>query len=99
VRDGKGLTATQELTLLVVGADAPNQAPEIVSPRPGRVSAGQPFEHTVQAGDVDGDTLITSLEIAPAGMTVDKASGKVTWSPQLKDLAAGATVVVKVTDG
>ena len=56
------------------------------------------FSLAVVASDPDpGDVLTFSLDQAPAGMSIDAASGLLEWTPGLADLGS-ADVVVRVAD-
>jgi RHS repeat-associated protein len=57
-----------------------------------------PYVYQAAATDADNDPLTFSLLTAPAGMTVDSATGKVTWSPQSGDLG-NQSVLLQVADG
>ncbi len=73
-----------------------NTAPVITSLPVVTGSINTPYAYDVQAFDPDaGDTLSFALQTAPAGMTIDPATGGINWTP-------GATgvvdVIVQVTD-
>lgn len=55
-----------------------NTAPMIVSTPPALVTPDQ-YEYAVRATDSDGDRLTYELETAPAGMTIEPGSGRITW--------------------
>ena len=55
-----------------------NSPPLIVSD-PASLTNREQYEYVVQAKDVDGDTVTYGLETGPPGMTVDKATGQVSW--------------------
>ncbi|MDO9118758.1 MAG: putative Ig domain-containing protein [Nitrospira sp.] len=55
-----------------------NNAPTIVSTPPAPVTPDQ-YEYAVRATDFDGDRLTYELETAPAGMTIESATGRITW--------------------
>ena len=58
-----------------------NQAPGIVSTPVVNATADQLYTYDVDANDPDGDTLTFSLDAAPAGMSIDTASGLIQWTP------------------
>ena len=70
--DGAGLPA--RAAPLVVG----NNPPRILS-QPSVVTDPQSYEYAVEAKDPDGDTVLFELETAPAGMTIDRATGRLNW--------------------
>jgi hypothetical protein len=55
-----------------------NNAPTIVSTPPAPVTPDQ-YEYAVRATDFDGDRLTYELETAPAGMTIESATGRIAW--------------------
>jgi RHS repeat-associated protein len=96
VVDLAGAEATQAFTVTVAPG---NRAPTIDSTAPTTATVGAPYAYDVEASDPDvGDVLTFSLPLAPAGMSIDPASGLIAWTP-----AAGqegdAPVTVRVSDG
>ncbi len=59
---------------------------------------GTRYTYQVKASDPDGDTLAYALEAPPEGMTIDKASGLLTWIVPA-EFKGKKTVSVVVTDG
>lgn len=60
----------------------PNEAPVITTLPPADfIVAGQPFVYDVDATDADNDVLTYALTQAPAGMTIDPATGLIEWTP------------------
>jgi Putative Ig domain len=76
--DGAGLPA--RAAPLAVG----NNPPRILS-QPSVVTNPEAYEYLVEAKDPDGDPVHFELESAPAGMTIDRATGRLNWklSPAL----------------
>ena len=62
-----------------------NNAPNIVS-HPNMMANAEHYEYAVEAKDPEGDAVVFELETGPAGMVIDKASGRVMWNvpPSLK---------------
>ena len=62
-----------------------NNAPNIVS-HPNEMANAELYEYAVEAKDPEGDAVVFELETGPAGMVIDKASGRVVWKvpPSLK---------------
>ena len=88
------IAVTQEFTITV---RAVNDAPAIDSAPITVATEDEAYSYTVTATDIDGDTLAYSLTAFPAGMTIDAATGVISWTP-----ANGVTsesVTVEVTDG
>ena len=70
--------------------------PQIISSPPTTAVLGEAYAYPAEAIDPDvGDVLTWSLSIAPPGMTIDPASGLVTWTPPSQQ---AETVLVQVTD-
>jgi hypothetical protein len=49
--------------------------------QPSRYNFTRTYEYDADAVDPDGDTVIYSLEVAPPGMTIDGATGFISWRP------------------
>ncbi len=76
----------------------PNSAPRFTSSPITSAATGVPYTYAARASDPDaGDVLTFSLPAAPAGMTIEPASGLVRWTPAAAQLG-GQAVVVKVQD-
>ena len=78
---------------LIVG----NAPPYFVSLPPALEPDSATYRYAVRAVDPDNDPLVYSLEIAPAGMTIDEKSGMLTWVTD-EPLAGEHEVVILVTD-
>ncbi len=77
-RDPLGGTATQTFTIQVRGVDSP---PNILSTPPTYAGLATPYSYAVRAVDPDGDPLRYRLAGSPpAGLTIDPASGRITWA-------------------
>jgi len=93
--DPFGAWTTQGFSLTVT---VPNRAPSIDSLPPGGATVGALYGYAVAASDPDGDSLTYTLPAAPAGMTIDPASGLIQWTPTADQLGDNA-VTVRVDDG
>jgi hypothetical protein len=90
--------ATTELTHPVLVLDTPD-APVIQSIAPQRLSEQTEWTYTIVAIDPDAeDVLEYSLNGAPAGMTVDSATGEIRWTPTRAQAAATYRVTAIVQD-
>jgi RHS repeat-associated protein len=70
---------------------AGNRPPSITSVAPTQASVGRRLIHAVLATDPDrGDALAYRLENAPAGMSIDLATGSLHWVPDASQLGAHA---------
>ena len=86
-------TATVNIDIL-----PPNHAPQILSQPPTVASPNIEYLYGVLAFDADaGEILTFSLPQAPAGMTINPASGLVRWTPTGGQIGSHI-VAVKVTD-
>jgi hypothetical protein len=74
-----------------------NRPPRITSTPPLQTTVGQLYTYDVKATDPDNDTLVYDLLIAPSGMTIDAASGRISWNPAA-DHNGETTVAVQVRD-
>jgi FtsP/CotA-like multicopper oxidase with cupredoxin domain len=74
-------------------------SPPIIDSTPLALTAtqGQLYTYQVVAHDPDGGVLTYSLDAAPAGMTINSATGLVSWTPAAPQLGP-YTVTVRVTD-
>jgi hypothetical protein len=74
-RDQEKESAAVRATPIVLG----NSAPEITS-TPGPMSSREQYDYLVKVTDIDGDPVAFSLETAPPGMSIDRATGRITWN-------------------
>lgn len=95
VQDGRGGNSSASVNVL---AAAPNRAPTITSTPVTTATAGQAYGYPVTATDPDSDPLTFFLQSAPAGMSIDSASGAIQWTPQANQ-AGAHEVAVLVNDG
>ena len=56
----------------------PDSPPKIVSEPPLEIESGK-FEYTVEAEDPDGDEIQFLLKNSPKGMTIEPATGQISW--------------------
>jgi uncharacterized delta-60 repeat protein len=85
-----GATATQSFTIA---------APFIVAPATQRTSVGTAYSLTVSANAVGRTgTIVYSLTAYPAGMTINTATGVISWTPTTGQTASNS-VTVKATIG
>ncbi|HEV8298910.1 MAG TPA: putative Ig domain-containing protein, partial [Acidimicrobiales bacterium] len=98
VSDGRGGIDVQSFEVGVGEAGVFNHAPSITSTAPTTATARSAYTYAVTASDVDGDTLAFALTVAPAGMSIDAATGAIAWTPTAQQVGS-ASVTVHVTDG
>ncbi|MCH8063125.1 MAG: S8 family serine peptidase [Chloroflexi bacterium] len=94
VTNGLGNTS-RNVTLTVANV---NDAPQITSSAMTTATQNLLYSYDVDATDPDaGDTLTFSLDVAPAGMTIDAVTGLVEWTPDNSQVGPN-DVTVRVTD-
>lgn len=74
-----------------------NSPPKILS-TPAMPTGREHFEYIVQAKDAEGDPITYLLETAPPGMSIDKATGHISWKIP-PDLTGTHRVRVVAEDG
>jgi RHS repeat-associated protein len=94
VQDDRGLVSVQDFTLTVAGAPS---APIITSVPPDAAIVGVTYYYQAFAQDADGGPFEFSLAAAPANMSVDPATGLISWTPDASQLGVAA-VMLHVTD-
>lgn len=97
VCDKAGACDKQSWTVTVTNVNDP---PKITSTPPTAAEENKAYTYNATATDPDpNETLTWSLEKAPAGATIDPATGKITWTPNASDAQAGTRdFTVKVCD-
>ena len=76
----------------------PNEVPFFTTSPIEEVHGGQSYIYEASATDADGDLLTYSLLSAPAGASIDNATGTGTWNPIIEDLGTHA-IALQVDDG
>lgn len=77
----------------------PNSPPRIISEPKPAFEDGK-FSYTVQALDPDGDSLDFTLRNAPAGMTIEPATGLIVWEYGAQDKGVyTVTIIVSDSEG
>ncbi len=74
-----------------------NVAPAVSSLPVTDATTGEPYEYSIVATDVPGDTVSYALDEGPAGMTVSNG-GVVSWTPRADGRGPQLPVTVLVTD-
>lgn len=93
-RDGRGGLAVQEFWIEVLDGTL-NRPPVFLSAPPTNVATGGDYSYAPELFDVDGDPLTLSLEDAPVGMSLDTATGTITWSNAIE---GNYRVLLRLTD-
>ena len=94
--DNRGGSTRQAFTV-TVSLFGDNRAPRIISTPVLRAAADAAYSYAVVAVDDDEDVLSFVLEVGPEGMSVDEATGLVTWTPSGAQLGTHE-VCVRVED-
>jgi len=97
VEDSEGLFSTQTFTVTVEGLGI-NHPPAITSSPVTTGTEGVAYSYDVDASDADNDPLTYALTTSPAGMTIDAATGLISWTPTGTQ-AGSHNVTVEVSDG
>ena len=97
VSDSIGNTASITIQITVLPS-ASNNPPSITSSAVTSTTAGVLYNYDVNAADPDGNVLTYSLTTFPSGMTINSATGLISWTPSAAQ-AGNNDVVVSVTDG
>ena len=91
VSDGNGGATMQSFAISVSGAA--NQVPSITSTPATSATVDQLYQYDVNATDADGDTITYSLDVAPAGMSINGTTGLITWTPTSSQTGTHAVTV------
>jgi len=84
----------------VLNGGGGGSAPVIGSAPVTAATEGQPYAYQITASDADGDALSYALNVAPAGMLIDAASGLITWTPGATQVGVHpVTVAVQDSSG
>ncbi len=95
--DSNGNTSSQSYQLRVVTEEG-NTAPRITSNPVGSAIFDQLYGYDLDAIDSDGDTLTYQLISAPSGMSIDPATGQISWIPSTSQ-SGSFDIHVRVEDG
>ena len=75
-----------------------SESPSITSSPVTTVEENTPYEYDADATDPDaGDILTYSLDVSPAGMTIDSGTGLISWMPDSTHIGDN-NITVRVTD-
>ncbi|HRI16020.1 MAG TPA: putative Ig domain-containing protein, partial [Verrucomicrobiota bacterium] len=82
----------------IVVEDQVNVPPRFESSAPSTARFGEVYLYQPLMADDDGDSLTLELPVAPEGMRIDAASGRIAWRPQVDQLGSH-DVVIQAADG
>ena len=94
INDGKGLSATASLVVIVLPF---SNAPVITSIPPAGATEHVQWVYLPTATNPTNGVLTWSLLNAPAGMTIDPAGGMITWTPG-ESVPSSGLVTLKVSN-
>ena len=97
VQDDDGASTQHDFEILAVSS-AVNHLPSITSSPRTAVQLGRNYLYGVDANDLDRDRLTYSLDVFPAGMTIDASTSIVSWTPAGEQLGTH-DVTLRVEDG
>jgi hypothetical protein len=97
VSDGS-LTATLPSFTIQVNAQA-NRAPTITGTPLLSILVGLGYSFQPSASDPDGNTLTFSIQNRPSWATFNTATGRLSGTPGLLDIATVSNIVISVSDG
>ena len=92
--DPSQLSYTQSFAITVANVE---DQPSITSTKMTNAIQDLPYRYDIVAKDPDVDPLTYSLDTAPAGMTIDAASGLIQWTPDNSQIG-DHVVIVRVED-
>ncbi|WP_177418126.1 putative Ig domain-containing protein [endosymbiont of Lamellibrachia barhami] len=96
VEDGRGGIAEQLFTVVVVQPS--NRNPIFTSTPILAAAVGLAYTYDADARDLDADPLTFSVVHSPAGMSIDPATGQVSWIPDGSQIG-NQIVRIRVEDG
>jgi hypothetical protein len=97
VSDGTATASLPSFTIQVV-AQA-NRAPTISGTPLLSLNVLSPYSFQPSASDPDGNTLTFSIQNRPAWATFNTATGALSGTPALTDIATFANIIISVSDG
>ncbi|MEZ4353004.1 MAG: putative Ig domain-containing protein [Myxococcota bacterium] len=97
VTDPLGASGSQSFAIDVMPLGTENRPPEITSTPATQTPFGSTWIYLAQATDPEGGALVFSLPQAPAGMTIEAATGRIEWTPSAAQVGSSA-VTVRATD-
>jgi RHS repeat-associated protein len=95
--DTFGAGTTQQV-LIDVYTERPNSPPVFKPVNPGFAESGKTYRKSFVATDPDGDDITYRLDAPVPGMTVNSATGEVTWIPTASDIGKHITISLIATD-
>jgi len=98
VMDDENASDSKSFVITVIEPSLQNQPPDMIPPGNRVIAVGDTFETPLFATDPDiGDVLTYGLVAAPVGISLDPASGMLSWVPAAGDLGVNS-VSARVTD-
>ena len=94
VEDGRGGNVAQVFTVVVVLVPL-NRPPTITTVPSFVASVDLPYVYDAEATDPEGDALTFDLLTAPAGMSIDPATGVINWTPVVSQVGTHSVSVAR----
>jgi YD repeat-containing protein len=95
VVDAQGGYSTQSYPIMVRSVNVP---PNITSAPPTRAAVDELYTYAVRGIDPEDDPLEYSLTTAPGGMTIDRQTGFVEWTPTLAQVGSHDVAILVADD-
>ncbi len=93
-------SALGQTDIAALEVDVLNVDPVILGSPPVTATEEVPYEYMVEADDPGTqDVLAYSLDVSPAGMSMDAGSGFIVWLPGNAQAARSHEILIRVTDG
>ncbi|MBD3320849.1 MAG: hypothetical protein GF350_07125, partial [Chitinivibrionales bacterium] len=96
IKDGRGGIAEQQFTIVVT--ESLNEAPSIITSPATEAVEAEEYTYDLDAMDPDNDSVLFTLLVSPANMSIDSISGLITWVPSYEQVGANQ-VIVEASDG
>ncbi len=96
VTDGVGNYLAQSFAI-EVAASTPNRQPFATSTPPQDATTSTPIAYRFTASDPDGETLVYSIVAGPVGLSIDPATGVLSWTPTSAQIGTVA-ITLKASD-
>ena len=97
VTDGTATTSLASFTIQVVAPT--NRAPTITGTPPLSINVLATYSFQPSASDADGNALTFSIQNRPSWATFNTATGRLSGTPALTDIATFSNIIISVSDG
>jgi hypothetical protein len=92
--------SAQNFDFTVAGDETRSNTPPTISGEPSRdASVGMAYRFVPTGQDADGDTISFSIENKPSWLRFNKSTGKLSGTPEARDMGVHGDIVISVSDG